>query len=158
MSYFRETLNIINPASLSWGNGNLWYHICRGLKPNYGIVRSSHQRYFTWKSVLRNFAKFTGKHLCQSPFFNKVAGLRLLLDLSLWFHCSGNFLQGFLIQIILFILQKQWPGGVPYKDVFIKFTKLTWAGGLWLYRKGNSGTGVSYEFCDIFKSTYTIFL
>ena len=28
------------------------------------------------KSVLRNFAKFTGKHLCQSLFFNKIAGLR----------------------------------------------------------------------------------
>ena len=28
-------------------------------------------------SVLRNFAKSTGKHLCQSLFFNKVAGLRL---------------------------------------------------------------------------------
>ena len=27
------------------------------------------------KSVLRNFTKFTGKHLCQSLFFNKVAGL-----------------------------------------------------------------------------------
>ena len=25
---------------------------------------------------VRNFAKFTGKHLCQSLFFNKVAGLR----------------------------------------------------------------------------------
>ena len=24
--------------------------------------------------VLKNFVKFTGKHLCQSPFFNKVAG------------------------------------------------------------------------------------
>ena len=29
------------------------------------------------KGVLRNFAKFTGKPLCQSLFFNKVAGLRL---------------------------------------------------------------------------------
>ena len=27
-------------------------------------------------SVLRNFTKFTEKHLCQSLFFNKVAGLR----------------------------------------------------------------------------------
>ena len=27
------------------------------------------------KGVLRNFTKFTGKHLCQSLFFNKVAGL-----------------------------------------------------------------------------------
>ena len=26
--------------------------------------------------VLRNFAKFTGKHLFQNLFFNKVAGLR----------------------------------------------------------------------------------
>ena len=29
------------------------------------------------KGILRNLAKFTGKHLCQSLFFNKVAGLRL---------------------------------------------------------------------------------
>ena len=29
--------------------------------------------------VLRNFAKFAGKHLCQSLFFNKVAGWDLLL-------------------------------------------------------------------------------
>ena len=31
---------------------------------------------FCKKGVLRNFAKFKGKHLCQSLFFNKVAGLR----------------------------------------------------------------------------------
>ena len=31
------------------------------------------------KGVLRNFAKFTGKHLCQSLFFNKVASLSLQL-------------------------------------------------------------------------------
>ena len=29
------------------------------------------------KSILKNFAKFVGKHLCQSLFFNKVAGLKL---------------------------------------------------------------------------------
>ena len=29
------------------------------------------------KSVLRDFAKFSEKHLCQSLFFNKVAGLSL---------------------------------------------------------------------------------
>ena len=28
------------------------------------------------RGVLRNFTKFTGKHLCYSPYFNKVAGLR----------------------------------------------------------------------------------
>ena len=37
--------------------------------------RSSHRRCSVRKGVLRNFAKFTGKHLCQSLYFNKVAGL-----------------------------------------------------------------------------------
>ena len=32
------------------------------------------------KGVLRNFAKFRGKHLCQSLFFNKVADLRQRCD------------------------------------------------------------------------------
>ena len=36
--------------------------------------RSSHQRCSMKKVVLRNFAKFTGKYVCQSLFFNKVAG------------------------------------------------------------------------------------
>ena len=31
---------------------------------------------FFKKGVLRNFAKFTGKHLCQRLFLNKVAGQR----------------------------------------------------------------------------------
>ena len=31
---------------------------------------------FCKKGVLGTFAKFTGKHLCQSLIFNKVAGLR----------------------------------------------------------------------------------
>ena len=31
---------------------------------------------FCKKGVLANFAKFTGKHLCQSLLFNKVAGLK----------------------------------------------------------------------------------
>ena len=34
------------------------------------INQSSHQRCSLRKGVLRNFAKFTGKHLCQSLFFN----------------------------------------------------------------------------------------
>ena len=38
-------------------------------------VRSSHRSCSVRKDVLRNFAKSTGKHLCQGLFFNKVAGL-----------------------------------------------------------------------------------
>ena len=41
---------------------------------------------FCKKDVLKNFAKFTGRHLCQSLFFNKVAGLRsaTLFKKRLW--------------------------------------------------------------------------
>ena len=41
------------------------------------------------KGVLENFAKFTGKHLCQSLFFNKVASLRpaTFLKKRLWYKC-----------------------------------------------------------------------
>ena len=31
---------------------------------------------FCEKGVIRNFVKFTGKHLCQSLFFDKAAGMR----------------------------------------------------------------------------------
>ena len=37
--------------------------------------RSSRPEVFCKKGVLRNFAKFTGKHLCHSLCFNKVVGL-----------------------------------------------------------------------------------
>ena len=44
---------------------------------------------FYKKGVLKNFAKFTGKHLCQSLFFNKVASLRPTTSLKkrLWHWC-----------------------------------------------------------------------
>ena len=38
------------------------------------IDRSSQQGCSVKKGVLKNFAKFTGKHLCQSLFLNKVVG------------------------------------------------------------------------------------
>ena len=48
--------------------------------------RSSHRRCSVRKLVLRNFTKFTGKHLCQSLLFNKVAGLSHLQKLD----CSSK--------------------------------------------------------------------
>ena len=44
------------------------YHHFLASKP------SSHPKVFQEKGVLKNFAKYTGKHLCWSLFFNKVAG------------------------------------------------------------------------------------
>ena len=59
------------------------------LQPIYAISRNSHQRCSMRKGLLRNFAKFTGKHLRQSLFLNKVAGLRpaTLLNKKLWHRC-----------------------------------------------------------------------
>ena len=55
----------------------------------FRTFRSSHPKVFCKKVVLRNFTKFTGKHLCQSLFFNKVAGLRpaCLLKWRLRYRC-----------------------------------------------------------------------
>ena len=49
------------------------------------MFRSSRPEEFCKKGVLRNFAKFTGKHLCES-LFDKVTGLRpaTLLKKRLW--------------------------------------------------------------------------
>ena len=44
------------------------------------LYKRTHQRCSVKKGVLSNFTKFTGKHLCQGLFFNKVAGLRSKAD------------------------------------------------------------------------------
>ena len=51
---------------ISWNEQNISVVICRSSRP----------KVFYKKGVLRNFAKFTGKHLRESLYFNKVAGLR----------------------------------------------------------------------------------
>ena len=50
------------------------------------ICRSSHWRCSLRKGVLRSLLKVTGKHLCKSLLFNKVAGLRpaTLLKNKIW--------------------------------------------------------------------------
>ena len=44
------------------------------------MFRSSLPEVFYKKGAPKNFAKFTGKHLHQSLFFNKVAGFRKFLS------------------------------------------------------------------------------
>ena len=39
------------------------------------FLRSSHRRCSVRKGILSNFGIFIGKNLCQSLFYNKVAGL-----------------------------------------------------------------------------------
>ena len=56
--------------------------MCSSTYANYQQKQSS-------VGVLKNFAKFTGRHLCKSSFFNKVTGLRpaTLLQIMLWKKC-----------------------------------------------------------------------
>ena len=51
--------------------------------------RSSRSEVCCKKGVLRKFSKFTGKHLCQSLYLNKVACLRpaTLFKKRLWHRC-----------------------------------------------------------------------
>ena len=53
------------------------------------------------KGVLRNFTKFTGKHLFQSLFFNKIAGLKppTLLKNRLWYRCFPVNFAKFLVSV-----------------------------------------------------------
>ena len=58
--------------------------------------RSSRLEVFCRRGVLRNLEKITGKLLCQSLLFNKVAGLRTvnLLKKRFWYKCFPvNFLK-----------------------------------------------------------------
>ena len=52
-------------------------------------IRSSRPEVFCKKGVLKNVTKFTGKHLRQSLFINKVAGLSraTLLKKRIWHRC-----------------------------------------------------------------------
>ena len=52
-------------------------------------LRSSRPDVFCKKGVLRNFSKFTGKHLCQGLFFNKVAGL--VFSCEFWEISNNTF-------------------------------------------------------------------
>ena len=58
-------------------------------KKGYGENQKQPPRCSVKKGVLRNFAKFTGKHLCQRLFFNKVAKKRL------WHRCFHMIFEKF---------------------------------------------------------------
>ena len=61
-------------------------NICKIIK---GFFNSGNNRLevFRKTDVLRNLTKFTGKHLCQSLFLNKVAGLEASNFIRLWHRC-----------------------------------------------------------------------
>ena len=84
------------------------------------LIRSNHRRCSTKIGIFRNFAKFTGKHLYQNLFLNKVQGFRpaSLLKKRLWLRCFflnfAKFLRTYLLQNISEL--------VLLSEVFIKFS------------------------------------
>ena len=100
-------------------------------KTNHMLHRSSHRRCSVRKDVLRNFAKFTGKHLCQglkpAPFLKK----------RLWHRCfPGNsakflktpFLQNTSGKLLLFRVNRV--SDYYAKSIYIKV--FLWIIVLWI--------------------------
>ena len=105
-----------------WSPDKLWFgsiviSVCFAMRFCVAVppFRSSHRRCSVRKGVLTNFAKFTGKHLCQSLFFNKLAAVRpaTLLKKRLWHRgfpvnfvkfLRTYFLKEHLRWLLLFVL------------------------------------------------------
>ena len=97
------TIQILNNSSyfsyFSWN-----FHFCRFLCFYLFVFcilsnnRSCHRRCSVKKGVLRNFAKFKRKHLCQSLFFNKVSCVSplTLLTKRLWHRSFSVIFAKFL--------------------------------------------------------------
>ena len=108
-------------------------------------VKSSRSEVFCKNGVLKNFAKFTGKHLCQGLFFNKVAGLRTatLLKKRLWHRC-------FPVNFVKFLR-------TPFIIEHLWWLLLTCAGVSFEYEITETPAQVfSCEFCKIFKNRYFV--
>ena len=91
------------------------------------IYRSSHWRCSVRKGFLRNFVTFTWKYLCQSLYFNKVAGLRILRNCFEFFVNFAKFLRAPILQntsgrLLLDIL-----------DLDLKNTRTTLLHSAWFY-------------------------
>ena len=77
------------------------------------------------KGIFRNFAKSTGKHLCQNLFFNKVAGLEQRLLLKPVFD-NGKMPLGCLylkVRSVPFHRLKQKHG---VRWLFVQFVNIWW--------------------------------
>ena len=93
---------------------------------SWAVYRNNHSQMFFKTGVFKVFAKFTGKHLCQSLFFNKVARPKTPFKKRLWSRC-------FLVNFVKFLrtLFKQNISGVQKKNkeaelnhsIFISVTK-----------------------------------
>ena len=72
----KNVVTVLENIETKWKEVFNWFSM-NHLASLLASLRSSHRRCSINKGFLRNFTKFTGKHLCQRLFLNKVAGLRL---------------------------------------------------------------------------------
>ena len=60
----------------------------------YFLQKQPPEVFYRNRRSFKNFTKFAGKHLCQSLFFNKVAGRPTTLLKRIWHRCFRvNFLK-----------------------------------------------------------------
>ena len=136
-------------------NGHRWVKlygwsktICRNTACYSAMIcrRSSYRRCSVGKGVLRSFAKLTGKHLCQSLFFNKIAGLSPATLLKKRLLCRGfpvnfaKFLRTHFLQNTserLLLMQYQY-GNCSF--VWILLCSYS------QYQKNKTGLGLSYPY------------
>ena len=96
------------------------------------LYGSSRPEVFCRKGVLRNFAKFTGKHLCQSLFFNKVEGLRPLRFWHRYFPMNfSKFLRApifaeYLRWVLLIVLARKWTNSANFFLLYLVFFYKHW--------------------------------
>ena len=76
---------------------------------------------FYKKDILRNFAKFTRKDLCQGLFFKKITGLKLETLLKRAFSCE--FCE--IFKSTLFSQNTSGGGFFAYKQLFTKNTQFS---------------------------------
>ena len=98
--------------------------------------RSSQQSCSIKKAVLQNLIKFTGKHLCQNLFSNKVADLNsaTLLKNRLWHRCFplnfAKFLRKSFLQNTSGRLLLAFMKSLHYKEcglkILLTFLAFTW--------------------------------
>ena len=68
------------------------------LRSSNSRIKNSHERYSVKNDILKNFAKFTGKHMCNCLFFNKFASLSFqpYFKKRFWYKCFPEKFAKFL--------------------------------------------------------------
>ena len=124
---------------------NLNVEPLRLVSSTHGKIRSSHRMCSVQKCALRNFAKFTGKHLCHSLFFHKLSKstfftehftttasdkwlFSYLIGIHTCFFCASNFTYALKLKLYReFSLIKELSVGITKKLLLsVKYTCVTW--------------------------------